>query len=424
MTGLGMVSPLGNSVAESWGALVAGGCGIASISRFDAGDLPTRVAGEVRNLDVGDYVDQKAARRMDRCAHLALAAARQAHTDSGLNIAPIAERVGTAIATALGGVESFETTVLQMHRRGPSRVSPFSIVQTLPNLPAGWVSIELGTRGPLLAQCTACAASNMAIGDSLDAIRLGRADVMFCGGTEAPVTPVAIASFAAMRALSTRNNDPSLGIAAVRPRTRRLRHSRGSGGHRSRGTRTRSSPRRPYLRRADRLRHLIRRQPRLRPGSRRPQPGPRASSRVHRRRHRCRRSRLRQRARDINAGRRHRRNASTEARPRSGQRPQHARLVDQGRDRAHARRRRRSRSRVHHPRPTARRPTPHDQSREHRSRLRPRLHPQHRTRPASRDRRLELLRLRRPQHSRSLPALALRIRTLIRIRRVRFAWAR
>jgi 3-oxoacyl-[acyl-carrier-protein] synthase II len=214
VSGLGMVSPLGNSVAESWEALVAGGCGIASISRFDAGDLPARMAGEVRNLELGDYVDQKAARRMDRCTHLALAAARQAQRDSGLNIAPIAERVGTAIATALGGVESFETTVLQMHRRGASRVSPFSIVQTLPNLPAGWVSIELGTRGPLLAECTACAASNMAIGDSLDAIRLGRADVMFCGGTEAPVTPVAIASFAAMRALSTRNDDPT---AASRP---------------------------------------------------------------------------------------------------------------------------------------------------------------------------------------------------------------
>jgi len=209
-----MVSPLGNSVEESWDALVAGECGIASISRFDAGDLPTRVAGEVRGLDVREYADQKAARRMDRCAHLALVAARQAQTDSGLNVAPIAERVGAAVATALGGVESFEATVLQMHSRGAARVSPFSIVQTLPNLPAGWVSIELGTRGPLLAECTACAASNMAIGDGLDAIRLGRADVMFCGGAEAPVTPVAIASFAAMRALSTRNDDPS---SASRP---------------------------------------------------------------------------------------------------------------------------------------------------------------------------------------------------------------
>jgi len=214
VTGLGMVSPLGNSVAESWERLVAGECGVASVSRFDAGELPVRVAGEVRDLDVRDYVDAKAARRMDRCAHLALAAARQAQSDSGLDVAPIAERVGTAIASALGGVESFETTVLELQRRGPGRVSPFSIVQTLPNLPAGWVSIELGTRGPLLAECTACAASNMALGDGLDAIRLGRADVMFCGGAEAPVTPVAIASFAAMRALSTRNDDPA---SASRP---------------------------------------------------------------------------------------------------------------------------------------------------------------------------------------------------------------
>jgi 3-oxoacyl-[acyl-carrier-protein] synthase II len=209
-----MVSPLGNSVEESWAALVAGASGIAPISRFDAANLQTRIAGEVRGLELRDFVDQKSARRMDRCAHLALAAARQAQTDSGLEIAPVADRVGAAIATALGGVESFEQTVLQMHRRGPDRVSPFSIVQTLPNLPAGWVSIELGTRGPLLAECTACAASNMALGDGLDAIRLGRADVMFCGGAEAPVTPVAIASFGAMRALSTRNDDPT---SASRP---------------------------------------------------------------------------------------------------------------------------------------------------------------------------------------------------------------
>ena len=113
----------------------------------------------------------------------------------------VAERAGAAIATAIGGVGSFEECVLQIERRGPERVSPFSIVQTLPNLAAGWVSIELGTRGPLVSECTACAASNMALGDGLDAIRLGRADVMFCGGTEAPITPVGLAGFGAMRAL-------------------------------------------------------------------------------------------------------------------------------------------------------------------------------------------------------------------------------
>ena len=109
---------------------------------------------------------------------------------------------------------SFEECVLQIERRGPERVSPFSIVQTLPNLAAGWVSIELGTRGPLVSECTACAASNMALGDGLDAIRLDRADVMFCGGTEAPITPVGLAGFGAMRALSVRNDDP---VAASRP---------------------------------------------------------------------------------------------------------------------------------------------------------------------------------------------------------------
>jgi 3-oxoacyl-[acyl-carrier-protein] synthase II len=121
----------------------------------------------------------------------------------------MAERAGTAIATAVGGLESLEECVLQIERRGPDRVSPFSVVQYIPNLSAGWVSIELGTRGPLLAECGACAASNMAIGDGLDAIRLGRADVMFCGGTEAPVTPAAIGGFGAMRALSRQNDHPA-----------------------------------------------------------------------------------------------------------------------------------------------------------------------------------------------------------------------
>ena len=156
-------------------------------------------------------MDYKASRRMDRFTHLAIAAARQAETDSRLTIAPIADRVGAAVATGIGGLKSFETCVNQLNERGPDRVNPFSIVQIIPNLAAGWVSIELGTRGPLLSQCTACAASNMAIGDGMDAIRLGRADVMICGGTEAPVTRVSIAGFAAMRAISRRNDDPERG---------------------------------------------------------------------------------------------------------------------------------------------------------------------------------------------------------------------
>ena len=209
-----MVSPLGNTVAESWAGLLAGDSGAAAITRFDAADFPVGFACEVKEFDPSETVDAKAARRMDRCTQLLVAAARQAERDSGLEVASVAERAGAAIGTALGGVASFEQTVRQLASRGPDRVSPFAIVQTLPNLAAGWLSIELGTRGPLLSQSTACAASNMAIGDGLDAIRLGRADVMLCGGTEAPVTPVAVAGFAAMRALSTRGDNPQ---AASRP---------------------------------------------------------------------------------------------------------------------------------------------------------------------------------------------------------------
>jgi 3-oxoacyl-[acyl-carrier-protein] synthase II len=208
VTGLGMVSPIGNSVAEAWPALLEGRSGAAPITHFDASGFPVGFACEVKGFDAADCVDTKAARRMDRCTHLVLAAALEAERDAGLEIASVGEAAGTAIGTALGGVASFEQTVLQLKDRGPDRVGPFSIVQTLPNLAAGWVSIERGTRGPLLTQSTACAASNMAIGDALDAIRLGRADVMLCGGTEAPVTPVAVAGFAAMRALSTRGDDP------------------------------------------------------------------------------------------------------------------------------------------------------------------------------------------------------------------------
>lgn len=209
VTGLGMVTPIGNSVAESWAALLAGRSGAETITRFDAADFSTRFACEVKGFDVGDYVEPKQARRMDRCTHLLMAAAREAERDARHDVRREAERTGAAVGTALGGVASFEHTVLAMATRGPGRVSPFALVQTLPNLTAGWLSIELGTRGPLTAESTACAASAMAIGNAFDAIRLGRADVMFCAGAEAPLTPVTVAGFAAMRALSVRNEEPA-----------------------------------------------------------------------------------------------------------------------------------------------------------------------------------------------------------------------
>jgi 3-oxoacyl-[acyl-carrier-protein] synthase II len=203
-----MVSPLGNTVEDSWRRLIAGDSGAGPITRFDTTDFPVRFACEVKDLVVSEYVDVKASRRMDRSTHLALAAARQAEADAALDVKAAAERTGVAVATAMGGVQSFEEAVEQLDERGPDRLSAFRIVQIIPNLAAGWVSIELGSRGPLLTESTACAASNMAIGDGLDAIRLGRADVMFCGGTEAPLTRLGTAGFAAMRALSRRNDDP------------------------------------------------------------------------------------------------------------------------------------------------------------------------------------------------------------------------
>jgi 3-oxoacyl-[acyl-carrier-protein] synthase II len=206
-----MVTPLGLSVETSWAALIAGESGAGPITQFDTTGYPVTFACEVKAFDPTDWIDHKSARRMDRFTHLALAAAQQAREDCGLDIAPEAERVGAAVATGIGGLKSFEACHEGLAERGPDRVSPFSIVQIIPNLGAGWVSMELGTRGPLYSECTACAASNMAIGDGLDAIRLDRADVMFCGGTEAPISKVGIAGFGAMRAISRRNDDPKRG---------------------------------------------------------------------------------------------------------------------------------------------------------------------------------------------------------------------
>jgi 3-oxoacyl-[acyl-carrier-protein] synthase II len=202
------VSPLGLDVESSWTSLLAGNCGAAEITQFDHSEYPVHFACEVKGFDPTEWIERKAARRMDRFTHLILAAARQAEADSGLDIAKEADRIGASIATGIGGLQSFQDCYDVLKERGPDRVNPFSIPAIIPNLGAGWVSIELGTRGPLLSECTACAASNMAIGDGTDAIRLGRADVMLCGGTEAAVTQVGIAGFGAMRALSRRNDDP------------------------------------------------------------------------------------------------------------------------------------------------------------------------------------------------------------------------
>ncbi len=208
ITGLGALTPLGNDAETSWESLIAGKSGAGPITQFDSSDFYVHFACEVKDFDATDFIERKQTRRMDRFAHLIVGAARMAEQDAGLEISKEPDRVGAAIATGIGGLKAFQDCHAELLERGPDRVNPFSIPEIIPNMGAAWVSMQLGTQGPLSSQCTACAASNMAIGEGADAIRLGRADVMLCGGTEAPVTEVGIAGFTAMRALSRRNDEP------------------------------------------------------------------------------------------------------------------------------------------------------------------------------------------------------------------------
>jgi 3-oxoacyl-[acyl-carrier-protein] synthase II len=208
ITGIGAVTPLGNDAETTWQNLVAGESAAGPITRFDASAYTTLFACEVKDFQPTQWIEHKQARRMDRFAQMIVAAARQAEADSGVDIAAEQDRVGVAVATGIGGLKAYQDCYDTLRDRGPDRVNPFSIPAIIPNMGAAWVSMELGTKGPLSSQCTACAASNMAIGESMDAIRLGRAEVMLAGGTEAPITEVGIAGFGAMRALSRRNDDP------------------------------------------------------------------------------------------------------------------------------------------------------------------------------------------------------------------------
>jgi len=208
VTGLGAVTPLGNDVRTTWDGLLAGESAAGEITRFDASSYHTHFACEAKGFEPTEYIEHKQARRMDRFAQMIVAAARQAEQDSGIDVAAEPDRVGVAVATGIGGLKAYQDCYDTLRDRGPDRVNPFSIPAIIPNMGAAWVSMELGTKGPLSSQCTACAASNMAIGESMDAIRLGRAEVMLAGGAEAPITEVGIAGFGAMRALSRRNSDP------------------------------------------------------------------------------------------------------------------------------------------------------------------------------------------------------------------------
>ena len=208
VTGVGAVTPLGNDAESFWENLTAGKSGAAPITLFDPAEFPVTFACELKEFDPTRWLERRKARKMDRFAQMIVAAARMAEEDSGLEVAEETERVGVSVATGIGGLQSFQDCVTTLLQRGPDRVNPLSIPAIIPNMGAAWVSMELGTRGPLSSQCTACAASNMAIGEAMDAIRLGRADVMLAGGTEAGINPVGISGFGAMRALSRRNDDP------------------------------------------------------------------------------------------------------------------------------------------------------------------------------------------------------------------------
>ena len=219
VTGLGIVSPVGNSVQEAWASLIAGRSGIAAITRFDASALTTRFAGEVKNFNVDAYIAVKDARHMDRFIHFGLAAAIQAVQDAGLPTGDAlneeqAERIGTLIGSGIGGLPAIEETHREYLERGARRISPFFVPTSIINMVSGHVSIRFGFTGPNLAIATACTTGLHCIGQAGRLIEYGDADVMVAGGTESQITPLGVGGFASARALSTRNDDPT---AASRP---------------------------------------------------------------------------------------------------------------------------------------------------------------------------------------------------------------
>ncbi|MDE2606801.1 MAG: beta-ketoacyl-ACP synthase II [Burkholderiales bacterium] len=213
VTGLGCVSPVGNSVAESWGNLLAGRSGIDTVTSFDTGPLAVKFAGQVKGFNVADYMPEKEARHMDRFIHLGLAAADQAIRDAGLPSgeqldAELATRIGVNIGSGIGGLPMIEETHSEMINRGPRRISPFFVPASIINMISGHVSIRHGYQGPNVAVVTACTTGLHAIGLSGRLIESGDADVMIAGGAESCVSMLGIGGFAAARALSTRNDDP------------------------------------------------------------------------------------------------------------------------------------------------------------------------------------------------------------------------
>ena len=208
VTGMGVVSPVGNDVASFWAALVAGRSGIGPTTRFDTTDHRTKISGQAADVTPAGFTP-KDMHRQDRNAIFAIEAADQAWKQSGLDPARInPDRAGCVVGSGIGGIETIQDEVIRMHEGGPRRVSPLMVPKGLTNMASGAIAIRLGLRGPNKAVITACSTANHCVGDAIDLIRLGRADIVLAGGTEAPIIPFAVAGFSSMRALSTRNDEP------------------------------------------------------------------------------------------------------------------------------------------------------------------------------------------------------------------------
>jgi 3-oxoacyl-[acyl-carrier-protein] synthase II len=209
ITGLGAVTPIGNTAPVFWQALLAGRSGIAPITRFDASRLPTRIAGEIKNFKAEPFMDPKEARRTDLFVQYAAAAAQEAIQDAGLDkTPPDPDRAGAIIGTGIGGISTLEAQHKNMLEKGPSRISPFFIPMMIANMASGFISIRWNLKGPNLATVSACSSGANAIGDAFDVIRENKADVMVCGGAEATLTELCFAGFSSMKAMSTRNDEP------------------------------------------------------------------------------------------------------------------------------------------------------------------------------------------------------------------------
>ena len=210
VTGLGCISPVGNTVAASWDALLAGQSGIATITKFDASAFSTHFAGEVKGFNIEDYIPGKEARHMDTFIHYGMAAGMQAMVDSGLEVTEAnAERIGVLVGSGIGGLPMIEQTHAELTNRGPRRISPFFVPASIINMISGHLSIKYGLKGPNLAIVTACTTGLHCIGEAGRLIEYGDADVMIAGGAESTVSPLGLGGFAAARALSSRNDDPA-----------------------------------------------------------------------------------------------------------------------------------------------------------------------------------------------------------------------